>query len=357
MADVFISYKKEDRERVGPIVAALREEGFAVWWDQDIEPGAPWDETIAQQIESARCIVVVWSSLSVTAPWVKEEAGHGKARAILVPVRIHDVDPPLGFGLIQTADLRLWKGDRGQKPWQDFTNTIKRILRGEIIAQLAAPMRHKQMGLPIWLALLGIGAAAAIALAIALLRAPNAADADAQRELAKRVQNVEQQASQAQTQAQTRAQAQAAPSAEEQGAWEAALLAKTRARYQAYLTAFPSGHFVPDAKAKLASCRTQQQTRYEPFEQKANVLGVSIAGSFGSREEALLSARDQGRLRAEERCAALAEGIEDVRTASQPVLGPPLCQPLGPTQFTCSQQFWVTCTGRKPIISTSEVCD
>lgn len=350
MTDVFISYKKEDRDRVGPIVEALRLDGFSVWWDQDIAPGAPWDETIAHQIETARCVVVVWSSLSITAPWVKEEAGHGKARSILVPVRIHDVDPPLGFGLIQTADLRLWKGDRAHKVWQDFTNTIKRVLQGEVIGPLAAPIRRRQLGLPIWLALSLVGAAAAIALAIALLRAPNAADAEVQKELANRVQRVEQQAH-------TQTQARAAPSSQEQSAWEEAVRAKTRAAYEAYLAAFPSGHFLPEARAKLATCRIQTTTRYEAFEERANVLGVSIAGSFGSREEALLSARDQGRQRAEERCAALGEGIEDVRTTSQPVLGPPQCQPLGPTQFTCSQQFWVTCTGRKPINSKRETCD
>jgi hypothetical protein len=82
-----------------------------VWWDQDIGPGQPWDQTVAVRLEGARCVVAVWSTLSVAAPWVKEEAGAGKQRGILVPVRIHDVDPPLGFGLIQAADLRFWKGD------------------------------------------------------------------------------------------------------------------------------------------------------------------------------------------------------------------------------------------------------
>lgn len=347
MADVFVSYKKEDRDRVGPIVEALRQDGIGVWWDQDIEPGAPWDQTIAQQIESAHCVVVVWSSLSITAPWVKEEAGLGKARGILVPVRIHDVDPPLGFGLIQTADLRLWKGDRGQKVWLDFTSTIARVLRGESVAQLAAPMRRKQMGLPLWLALLAIAGAALAALAIAVLRPSQKQDTQAQEDLARRVRQVEQQA----------AAPVPAPSPAEQAAWESALQAKTRAGYDAYLAAFPTGRFAPDAKAKLASCQTSTQTRYEPFEQRANVLGVSQAGSFGSREEALLSARDQGRQRAEERCAALAPDIEEISTSSQPVLGPPLCQPLGPTQFTCSQQFWVTCTGRKPIRAQREICD
>jgi len=33
MADIFISYKKEDAGRVIRMVEALRAEGFDVWWD------------------------------------------------------------------------------------------------------------------------------------------------------------------------------------------------------------------------------------------------------------------------------------------------------------------------------------
>ncbi len=345
MAGVFISYKKEDRDRVRPLVEGMRQDGVKVWWDQDIEPGAPWDETISQQIEAAACVVVIWSSLSVTAPWVKEEAGLGKSRGILVPVRIHDVDPPLGFGLIQTADLRLWKGDRGDQAWGDFVATIRKVLRGEKITQLSAPLRRNRIGMPLLLTLLGVGAVAAAALAISVFRPPPAETDVASREkLAGLVERVE--------------TAVAAPGSAEQQAWEAAVRAKSRAGYDAYLTSFPEGRFAPDARAGLGSCHMVEDVRYEPFEQRANVLGSTLAGSFGSREDAMLSARDQGRLRAEERCAALAEasGAEDIQTRSQPVIGAPMCQPMGPSAFTCSQQFWVTCTGRKPIRSNREVC-
>ncbi|MCZ6871640.1 MAG: TIR domain-containing protein [Gammaproteobacteria bacterium] len=36
MADIFLSYASEDRERVRPLVAALETGGFSVWWDSDI---------------------------------------------------------------------------------------------------------------------------------------------------------------------------------------------------------------------------------------------------------------------------------------------------------------------------------
>src|SRR5438270_691455 len=48
MADVFISYKREDAARVRKLVAALREAGLDVWWDEDIPPSAPWEATMAR---------------------------------------------------------------------------------------------------------------------------------------------------------------------------------------------------------------------------------------------------------------------------------------------------------------------
>ena len=32
MADVFVSYKAEDRKRIRPLVEALQAEGYGVWW-------------------------------------------------------------------------------------------------------------------------------------------------------------------------------------------------------------------------------------------------------------------------------------------------------------------------------------
>lgn len=39
MADVFVSYKAENRKRVAPLVQALKAERFSVWWDEQIGGG------------------------------------------------------------------------------------------------------------------------------------------------------------------------------------------------------------------------------------------------------------------------------------------------------------------------------
>ncbi|MCI4643836.1 MAG: toll/interleukin-1 receptor domain-containing protein [Hyphomonadaceae bacterium] len=162
MADIFISYKKEDAGRVVRIVEGLRAEGFTVWWDHGIAPGNQWDQTIQRELDASKVVVAVWSEDSVSAPWVKEEAGVGKSRGALVPVRIDDVNPPLGFGLIQFADLIDWDGDIEDGHWDFFIESIRAVMDGKPIAGLEKPARKRRMSfVPIvavlGLAVLGVG--------------------------------------------------------------------------------------------------------------------------------------------------------------------------------------------------------
>ncbi|MBI1339300.1 TIR domain-containing protein [bacterium] len=162
MADIFISYKKEDAGRVDRIVEGLRAEGFSVWWDHAIAPGSQWDQTIQTELNAAKMVIAVWSELSVNAPWVKEEASVGKSRGRLLPVRIDDVEPPLGFGLIQMADLIGWKGDRTDDPqWSHFLGAVKAVMSGAPAVGLEKPVRRKSR-MP-----LIIGGGAAVAMIVA----------------------------------------------------------------------------------------------------------------------------------------------------------------------------------------------
>ena len=143
VADIFISYKKEDAGRVVRIVEGLREEGFTVWWDHGIAPGSSWDQTIQKELEAAKLVIAVWSELSVSAPWVKEEAQFGKQRGKLLPVRIDDVEPPLGFGLIQMADLSHWDGDIEDATWDHFIEAAKATIEGKPVHGLEKPVKRK----------------------------------------------------------------------------------------------------------------------------------------------------------------------------------------------------------------------
>ena len=87
MADIFISYKKEDAGRVIRMVEALRAEGFDAWWDHGIQAGSEWDRSIHKELYAAKVVIAIWSKASVAAPWVKEEANVGKNCALSCPRR------------------------------------------------------------------------------------------------------------------------------------------------------------------------------------------------------------------------------------------------------------------------------
>lgn len=73
-------------------------------------------------------MLVVWTKTSVESEWVREEADRGKRRRRLVPVRLDDVEPPLGFGQIQAADLIGWDGTRTAPGFGQLLDDIASIL-------------------------------------------------------------------------------------------------------------------------------------------------------------------------------------------------------------------------------------
>lgn len=111
MADIFISYKKTDYEAVAPIVAALEAAGLSCWIDRRLEAGDIWDAVIERELNAAECVVVFWSSNSVSSHWVRTEAMEGLERGILVPVILDGAQPPLAFKLVQALDLTSWNGN------------------------------------------------------------------------------------------------------------------------------------------------------------------------------------------------------------------------------------------------------
>ena len=114
VTQVFVLYKRDDEQRVAVLVRALEREGLSVWWDRGIPGGESWRLGIQAALEEANCVIVVWSHHSVgpSGDFVRDEAARAKRRGILVPVRVDDVDVPLGFGEVQSIDLTRWKGRR-----------------------------------------------------------------------------------------------------------------------------------------------------------------------------------------------------------------------------------------------------
>jgi len=126
MSDIFISYSSKDREKARKIAKALEAQGWSVWWDRKIPPGKSFDKVIEEELDTSKCVIVLWSKVSVASDWVKTEAAEGKQRGLLFPVLIDNVaaQVPLEFRRLQAVDLVTWEKD---KPHPEFTNLLKAI--------------------------------------------------------------------------------------------------------------------------------------------------------------------------------------------------------------------------------------
>ena len=79
-------------------------------------------------MESAGCVIVVWSGNSISKDWVCDEAEEGRKKNILVPVSIEEVKIPLSFRSVQAANLIDWKGHTSNENFKLLMESITAIL-------------------------------------------------------------------------------------------------------------------------------------------------------------------------------------------------------------------------------------
>ncbi len=127
MADVFLSYAREDAVRARQVAQALEQAGLDVFWDNEIPPGATWADHIELKLSQCKALIVLWSQLSTKSQSVREEARLARDKGLLIPVSIDGASPPFGFGEVQTADLSNWNGDQNDAGWRRIVDAISRV--------------------------------------------------------------------------------------------------------------------------------------------------------------------------------------------------------------------------------------
>lgn len=128
MSDIFISYARENRNKIERLTKEFENIGWSVWWDRKIPPGKTFAQVIEEELADAGCVVVVWSKYSVKSNWVQEEADEGLRRGILIPILIDDIVPPIGYRRIQALNLIEWDPAEGSQNFQFLTENIAQIL-------------------------------------------------------------------------------------------------------------------------------------------------------------------------------------------------------------------------------------
>jgi multisubunit Na+/H+ antiporter MnhC subunit len=105
--DIFVSYRRTDRELVAQIVRRLEENGVGVWYDAEIEGGADWRETIVEALSNSDMLVIFFSEACNESRQLKKElAVADSLNKPVVPILIEDTKPKGAF-LYELAD-RNW---------------------------------------------------------------------------------------------------------------------------------------------------------------------------------------------------------------------------------------------------------
>jgi formylglycine-generating enzyme required for sulfatase activity len=144
MNDIFISYKREEHPEARKLADALEKEGWNVWWDPKLRAGEHFDDIIEKALKDSKCVVVMWSKLSVNSRYVKDEATYALNRNKLVPVKIEEAELPFRFEGLHTPLLIGWDGSREFPDFRRLVDDISVIVKpSEVARQRPRPSKRR----------------------------------------------------------------------------------------------------------------------------------------------------------------------------------------------------------------------
>jgi hypothetical protein len=267
---------------------------------------------------------------------------------VLVPAKIDEVDPPLGFMMIQAADLVDWSGDRRDPRWAFFLEAVRGILHGGASLTAApagltsrTPTKSPRWQVPMLAAVAAVALISSAALVWNLLRdrapapvvtAPPAPQQQPQKKI----------------------------SENEQKLWDKAVMDKTRQGFQTYLVSYPDGAYAQRARDTLLTCRTETKEVWKPGPDVANQMLRGVSGgalSSGTTPEQHCSkAKDDVRALAKRLCETIVTN-GGYRNAKWTVADSPCdCKQPNNVVMNCIADLAYSCRWEMRVTERIEIC-
>jgi hypothetical protein len=103
---LFVSHVAENRIAAMEIVDELERRGTRCWIaPRDLRPGEPFDDEIAEAIETSRAMLLIFSDLCNESEYIRREVTvAGESQKAIIPFRIEDVRPRKGLR-VRLSDL------------------------------------------------------------------------------------------------------------------------------------------------------------------------------------------------------------------------------------------------------------
>jgi tetratricopeptide (TPR) repeat protein len=128
MADIFLSYARPDVASAERVARELGKSGWTVWYDRELPAHRPYSDVIANELETASAVLVLWSGAAGGSEWVRSEANRARELHKLVQARIDGVRLPMPFDQIQCADLRGWRGRDRHTGWRQVSKSVDSLI-------------------------------------------------------------------------------------------------------------------------------------------------------------------------------------------------------------------------------------
>ena len=134
MADLFVSYARNDEQTAVRVTQCLSDAGYQVWRDDQLPAHRAYAEVIEERLKGAKAVIVLWSAEAAKSQWVRAEADAARIAGTLVQASLDGSVPPMPFNQIQCADLVRWTGEAAAPGWRKLLDSI---------AALAPPTTEK----------------------------------------------------------------------------------------------------------------------------------------------------------------------------------------------------------------------
>lgn len=119
MSRVFISYSHQDSDYAHRLRDALKQRGFDVWIDDQIDYGTRWTQVIQDHLDACAALVLIMTPRSLASGWVQNELARAQDKdKPIFPLRLEG-DIWFAVQAIMCADVR-----DGQLPNERFYQSI-----------------------------------------------------------------------------------------------------------------------------------------------------------------------------------------------------------------------------------------
>jgi hypothetical protein len=137
MADVFVSYKREEREKVQGLVKALERLELNVWFDYDLAAGDAFGREINAQLGTAKAAIVCWSKSAVESDWVHAEADKARSLGTYASIVLEDCELPVPFNALHAADLSTWSGAMRHDGFRQLIDKLAKLTKMPLATRYA----------------------------------------------------------------------------------------------------------------------------------------------------------------------------------------------------------------------------